>query len=216
MTGKTSALALAGMLLIGGACRAQGIEAGPEVGPGDIGHGEVPQGNCGPAGCGHHGRGLHRRNDDGRTCCQRIWGWWTYRPLPVPHHLKGCIRFQQTPQAPYYAYFVYVYGPRSPNLGFKPTPVHRGEVCAHGLPPGTASAPDGVPFDGPPIEGAPVDGVPGAAPAPEEALPSPRQNDPAPPVSSSETLPKEAPEESEQAPVLPDNDLPVREQTGRP
>ncbi|MBM4068784.1 MAG: hypothetical protein FJ271_07545 [Planctomycetes bacterium] len=195
MTGKTTAWALTGFLLINGVCRAQELAAGQE----EVGQIEFNHGDCGPAGCGHgHGRGLHRHNDDGRTGCQRIWGWWTYRPLPVPHHLKGCIRFQQTPQAPYYAYFVYLYGPRSPNLGFKPTPVHRGELCAHGLP---LASP------------APLEGYtdPGTVPAPEETLPTPRHNDAIP---DSNTLPHTAPEESEPSASNTSKNVPVREEQG--
>jgi hypothetical protein len=176
MAGKTAAWALAGILLIGCACQAQ--EFGADCGPGcgaDCGHG-----------CSHgHGHGLHRRNDDGRTCCQRIWGWWTYRPLPVPHHLKGCIRFQQTPQAPFYAYFVYLYGPRSPALGFKPTPVHRGESCAHGMAPAMYSDAIDVPLDGVPA-------------APEEGLPAPRLYNAIPPPPYPGTLPKQPVSEPEQ------------------
>lgn len=192
MTGKITALALAGVLILGGVCQAQEFEGDPGTG------------DCGPGGCGH-GHGHWRRNQDGRTCVQRVWGWWTYRPLPVPHHLKGCIRFQQTPQAPFYSYFVYLYGPRSPALGFKPTPVHRGEVCAHGLPP--AMGHDGAPIDGVP------EGYSGDMTSPaEETLPTPRPHNGA--IPDQGALPQEAPEESEATPTSSPSSVPVREVSG--
>ena len=180
MAGKTAAWALAGILLvIGSASFAQEFD-----------------GDCG------HGHRCHHRNR--RSCCPRLFAWWTYRPLPVPHDQKAFIRFQQTPQPPYYAYFVYLYGPRSPALGFKPTPVHHGSICAHGLPP---------------------DGIPDASsadipmPVPEEMLPTPKLKNGAPATPESGTLPNEAPEESEQTlqgGVTPSTAVPIREVTGIP
>lgn len=176
MTGKTAACMLASVLLaFGPATFAQDFDGG-----------------C----CHGH------RHHDWRSCCRRLCAWWTYCPLHVPHELKGCLTFQQTPQPANYAYFVYLFGPRSPALGFPPTPVHHGDVCAQALPPVPTRDATGEIL----------------APIPEEELPTPRQRTtPTPAVPDPGTLPNEAPEEAseqtEPAAGVTRARVPVREKT---
>lgn len=115
--------------------------------------------------------------------CQRIWAWLTYRPLPVPKEFRRGPVFVQTATPPYYTYFLYMYGPRSPALGFPPRPAHHGGHCEHGLPSGVYANPPGldIPLSD---EMLPAPGL--QAPASSSSLPDP---EPLPGQEAAATLP---------------------------
>ncbi len=55
----------------------------------------------------------HQRGCSLKRLCQ----WLTYRPLPVPQCCQGC-QWETTSLPPMYTYFIGVYGPRSPGMGY--------------------------------------------------------------------------------------------------
>lgn len=148
MAGKTTALVIVSLVL---------TSAPPSFAQ------EPAEANC-HGGCQRGERG---------PLCQRIWAWLTYRPLPVPREARRSPWFVQTATPPLYTYLLFMYGPRSPALGFPPA--HHGDHWVHETPAQDALSPESAP--------------------PEESLPVPemKKKSPAPPLPEPGALPGEAP-----------------------
>jgi hypothetical protein len=103
------------------------------------------------------------------SCCQRFCAWLCYRPLPVPKEYRGCLTVMKTPTPPLYTYFIGLYGPRSPSLGFPTTHVAHGPLAGDSV-----HGPDAAPS------------APAELPPAEENLPAPRYLNEAPSSKSNQ------------------------------
>ncbi|MCI0459970.1 MAG: hypothetical protein L0Z62_23715 [Gemmataceae bacterium] len=98
--------------------------APPAAANGHAGHGAA----CGEGtDCGG-GQGCPRSCGRG-NCLQRLWGWMTYRPLPVPACCKTCCN--AVPYCPPPPYTFFLYGPGTCGMGCRPDyPVNGHGACA--------------------------------------------------------------------------------------